>query len=156
MADQKISELASKTTLTGTEEFVCADSGTNKKVSFSNLGKSLKQSKSKSLTIDDPTASEDMSLTFFGKNVTITRIVAVLVGSDTPSVSWSLRFASDRSATGTEVVVGGRTTLNTTTGDDLTTFDNSTIVANSHMWIETSAIGGTVSSFHVTVFYDEG
>jgi len=107
----------------------------------------------KSITVEDPTNSEDIGLFFINKAVTITEIRAVLVGSSTPSVTWTIRHGTDRSATGAEVVTGGTVTTNTTTGDDLTTFNDATIVADSFIWLETTAQSGTVTKIHITIFY---
>ena len=71
---------------------------------------------SKSITIEDPTSSEDISAFFTNSAITITEIRAVLVGSSTPSVTWTVRHGTDRSAVGAEAVTGGATTTSTTTG----------------------------------------
>ena len=79
---------------------------------------------------------------------------AVVVGY-TPSVTWTIRHGTDRSATGAEVVTGGTTTTNTTTGDDVVSFNDATIVADSHVWLETTAQTGTVTEISITIIYDE-
>ena len=108
---------------------------------------------SKSITIEDPTSSEDISAFFTNSAITITEIRAVLVGSSTPSVTWTVRHGTDRSAVGAEAVTGGATTTSTTTGDDVTSFNDATIVADSFVWLETTAKSGTVDELHITVFY---
>lgn len=107
----------------------------------------------KAVTIESPTATEDVSL--FNTNVagTIFRMVAVLVGSATPSVTWTIRKGSDRSAAGTEVVTGGTVTTSTTTGSVVTSFNSATLAANDFIWLETTAQSGTVNSLNVTIFY---
>lgn len=107
-----------------------------------------------SITIESPTDAEDISMLFADEAITITKMVCTLVGSDTPSVTWTVRHNSDRSAAGTEVVTGGTTTTNTTTGDAVTSFDDATIAADSNVWLETTAQSGTVDSMVVTIFYD--
>jgi len=109
--------------------------------------------RSKSITVEDPTNAEDIGLFFANKAITITEIRAVLVGSATPSVTWTIRHGTDRSAAGAEVVTGGTTTTSTTTGDDVTTFNDATIVADSFVWLETTAQSGTVTEIHITIFY---
>lgn len=109
----------------------------------------------KSITVENPTASEDIKIFFTNRAITITEMRAVLIGSATPTVTWTIRHATDRSATGAEVVTGGTTTTNVTTGDDVTTFDDETIVADSHVWLETTAQGGTVPELSITIIYDE-
>ncbi len=108
--------------------------------------------KSNSITLDQPTATENMTIFFTDRAITITKMAAVLTGT-TPSVTWSVRFAADRSTAGTEVITGGRTTTSTTTGDIVTTFNNASIPANSFVWLTTSATSGTVNTIHVTTNY---
>lgn len=107
-----------------------------------------------SITVESPTDAEDISMLFVDEAVTITKVVCVLVGSSTPSVTWTIRHGTDRSATGTEVVTSGTTTTNTTSGEAVTSFDDATIVADSHIWLETTAQSGTVDSMQITIFYD--
>ena len=78
---------------------------------------------------------------------------AILVGSATPSVTWTIRYATDRSAAGTEVVTGGTTTTNVTTGHSVTVFNNGVIPAGRFVWIETTARSGNVQSLGVTLKY---
>jgi hypothetical protein len=108
---------------------------------------------SKSITIESPTATEDISLFYTDDAITITKIVAVLVGSATPSVTWTVRHGTDRSAAGTEVVTGGTTTTSVTTGSVVTSFNDATVVADAFVWLETTAQSGTVGQINITVFY---
>jgi len=111
---------------------------------------------SKSITIETPTDAEDLSMFFTNKAVTITEIRAVLIGSDTPSVTWTIRQnATDRSAAGTEVVTGGTTTTSITGGSDVTSFDDETVPADSFVWLETTAQSGTVTQLAVTIIFTE-
>jgi hypothetical protein len=105
------------------------------------------------LTIESPTAAEDVSFFFTDEAITITKMVAVLVGSATPSVTWTVKHGTDRSAAGAAVVTAGTTTTSTTTGSVVTSFNDATVVANSFLWVETTAQSGTVSSINITVFY---
>ena len=111
--------------------------------------------KSKSIIIEDPGASEDLSFLFTDKAITLTKMRAILTGSATPSVTWTVRHGTDRSGAGAEAVTGGTVTTETTTGSDVTSFDDDTIVADSHVWIETTAQSGTVDSIIITLFYTE-
>ena len=108
---------------------------------------------SKSITIESPTNAEDISMFYTDEAITITKIVAVLVGSSTPSVTWTLRHGTDRSGTGAEAVTSGTTTTSTTTGSVVTSFNDATVVADSFLWLETTAQSGTVDSINITVFY---
>lgn len=86
---------------------------------------------------------------------TLQQIRAVLVGSSSPSVTWTLRYASDRSAAGTPVVTAGTTTTTTTAAQEVTSFDESVIPASSHVWLEISAVSGDVDQIEVTPDYEE-
>ena len=108
--------------------------------------------KSNSITLIQPTASENVTVFFTDKAVTLQKMAAVLTGAG-PSVTWSVRFAADRSTAGTEVVTGGTTTTSITTGDVVTTFNNASIPANSFVWLTTTATSGTVNTFHLTATY---
>jgi hypothetical protein len=110
---------------------------------------------SKSITVEDPTSSEDISVFFTNKAITISEIRAVLVGSASPSVTWTIRHGTDRSAAGAEVVTGGTTTTSISTGSDVTVFNDATIVADSFVWLETTAQSGTVDELHITIVYTE-
>jgi len=110
--------------------------------------------KSKSITIESPSGSESITTFFTPVGLTVSEIRAILRGV-APSVTWTLRFAPDRTDTGTEVIIGGTVTVNETTGDDITAMDNVVIPADSFVWLETTAIAGSVEMFHITIRYTE-
>ena len=84
--------------------------------------------------------------------ITVSEMRAVNIGTD-PSITWTVRHHSDRSNVGNEVVISGTTTTSTTTGSDVTIFDDSTVPADSFIWFETTAVTGTVNQFHLSVKY---
>lgn len=108
---------------------------------------------SKAIAVESPTSSERIHMFFTDKAITIRKMTAVLKGSSTPSVTWTLRFSTDASAAGTEVVTAGTTTTSTTTGSVVTTFTDDTIPANSFVWLETTAKSGTVDLLLLTTIY---
>jgi len=104
------------------------------------------------ITVENPTGSEDITMFFTAEAVTITEMRAVLLGSSTPSVTWTIRHhATDRNNAGSEVVTSGTTTTSTTSGSDVTSFNDATIVADSFVWLETTAQSGTVTELHVSL-----
>ena len=115
--------------------------------------RALSPLKSRSITIENPDATEDLSIFFTNKAITITEIRAVLIGSSTPSVTWTIRHGTDRNAAGAEVVTSGTTTTSITTGSDVTSFNDATVIADSFLWLETTAKSGTVTELHVTIVY---
>lgn len=106
----------------------------------------------KSITIPSPTSSEDVTLFYASREVTITEIRAVVRGS-TPSVTYTIRYGSDRSATGTEVKTSGSTATSQTSGDAVTSFNSATIAAGNWVWLETTAKSGTVNELSVTLTF---
>jgi hypothetical protein len=111
--------------------------------------------KSKSVTVESPSDAEDVTIFYTPVALTIYELAAVLNGVSTPSVTWTFRYGPDRSAGGSEIVTGGVTTTDVTTGDKITVFDNATIPAGSWVWLETTAQSGTVNDLHITIRYKE-
>lgn len=112
----------------------------------------LQPERGRSVTIESPTSSEDISMFFINRAITISEMRAVVRGT-TPSVTWTIRHGTDRSAAGAEVVTGGTTTTSQSTGSDVTSFDDATVIADSFVWFETTAATGTNDELHVTIFY---
>lgn len=110
---------------------------------------------SKSMTIPEPTDSDDITMFFTSLAITITEIRSVVRGPGTPSLGWTLRHSTDRSAVGNEVVTSGITTTNTTTGLSTTTFNDATIPANSFVWFESSSVSADLEEAAITVEYTE-
>jgi hypothetical protein len=107
----------------------------------------------KSLIIENPGSNENISIFYTDVSITINKMVGVLVGSGGPSVTWSVKHSPDRSSVGNEVVTGGTTTTNVTTGDVITTFNDATIPANSFVWFTTTAKSGTIIEFNISLIY---
>jgi len=103
----------------------------------------------KSLTVYEPTSTENITLFFTTVALTLSKVAAVLTGSNSPSINYSIKSGSDRSSA-SETNVNSTTVTSTTTGTNATIAD-STISANSWVWLETSAASGTVSSLTVTL-----
>lgn len=131
-----------------------ADSGETTGLKWAAAGGGV-NNLSKHITIESPTASEDFGGIHFPAAVTITEVVAVVVGSSTPSVTIEPQHNTDRSAAGNNVLSSATAITNTTTGQTLTGFDDATLPADSWLWLETTAQSGTVNSLHVTFVYTE-
>lgn len=110
--------------------------------------------KSKSVTVESPNASEDITLFYTPVALTILEISTVLRGA-LPSIGWTLRYAADRNAVGTEIITGGVVATSTTVGDDITAFDNADVPADSFVWLETISLTGSVEMLHITIRYTE-
>lgn len=129
-------------------------SGDNLSELVDDVGYLTSLSQSKSITIQSPTSSEDITMFFTNEAITISEMRAVVQGTS-PSVTWTIRHLGDRSGTGNEVVTSGTTTTSTTTGSDVTSFNDATIPADSFVWLETTATSGTVDDFNVTLIFTQ-
>jgi hypothetical protein len=108
----------------------------------------------KSITVENPTASENISMFYTNVAITVTQITAVIIGST--SVSFDIEHGTSRAtATGTGVIGTDDVADSTTTGNITTTFNDATIPADSFVWLSTSALSGTPSQLMVTVEYTE-
>lgn len=105
---------------------------------------------SKSITIANPTSGLNVTMFEADKGYTITKLSAVLIGSSSPSITWTVKKGSNRTS-GTEVVTSGTTTTTTTTRQDTTSFNSATIASGDQVWLESTAMSGTVTELHVTV-----
>jgi hypothetical protein len=108
----------------------------------------------KHVTVESPTSSEDITIFFTNRAITVTEMRAVLNnGASTPSVTWTIRHSTDRSAAGNEVVTSGTTTTSVSTGSDVVSFNDATIPADSFVWLATTAKSGTVPELHITIIF---
>lgn len=120
---------------------------------FATSERVLNPVQSKSITIENPSASEDLSIFYTDDAITVTKIVFVITGST--SVTTTIRHGTDRSAAGTEIVTGGTVANNSTTGNVVTSFNDATVVADAFIWLETTALSSTPTSLSVTIFYTQ-
>ena len=119
-----------------------------------NRNLSRVNARSKSITVETPTASENISMFFTPVAITVTQITSVIRG--TTSVSFDIQHGTSRATpTGTGVVGTDVVCNNSTTGVVTTAFTDETIPANSFVWLTTSALNGTPTELNVTVDYTE-
>lgn len=80
---------------------------------------------------------------------TVSKITSAVLGTDSPSVTFTLRYGSDMTQAGTEVVTGGVVCA----GANVVTssFDNATVAAEQWLWCEVTAVSGVVDSVSVSV-----
>jgi hypothetical protein len=107
---------------------------------------------SKSITIEAPTATEDITLFFTDRAITVTQLSSVVRGTS-PSLTYTVRHNSTRDGTGNEVVTSGESVINQNSGAITTSFNDATIPANSWVWLETTAQTGTVDEIGLTIKY---
>lgn len=105
------------------------------------------------ITVEDPTSSENICMGFTFSAITVTEVQAVVKGSATPSVTIDPSHSTDRSAAGNDILNAATAITNTTTGQNLTSFDDATIPADSWIWMISTAQSGTVDEMTVTIKY---
>ena len=105
-----------------------------------------------SATIENPADGDDIKIPFTNIAITITEINAVIRGGT--SVTFWVMHNPDRSAAGLEVDDTIFTCNSTTTGNTWDSgFEDATIPADSHLWIEIDTVTGAVEELSITIFY---
>ena len=157
MSSLTISEASAPATPSANKAELFLDSTSNNLAILKDTGTTvqLETILSESKSINSPGAAEDASVFFTNRAITVTEMRAVLRGSATPSLTWTVRHGTDRDAAGAEVVTSGTVTTSITSGSDVTSFNDATIVADSFVWLETTAQSGTVNEVNVTIVYTE-
>lgn len=107
----------------------------------------------RAVSIDNPVLSDNLTMFYTSKQITVGKVISLVNGPSSPSITWSIRFAANRSATGTELKVGGFTTDNNTVGRLDTDFSNPVIPGGSWIWIVITDISGAVSSLDMTLIF---
>jgi hypothetical protein len=102
----------------------------------------------RSATIGEPQAGDSFTLFKATRSTTLRDVSAIVSGG---SVTYEIRYATDRSAAGTLAIVAD-TVTNTTTGA-AATIQNQPIPVDSWVWLEITAVTGTVDEFNVSVAF---
>jgi hypothetical protein len=103
----------------------------------------------KSLTIAYPVAGDNLTLFYTQSSTTLVQVVAILRGTSSPSVTYSLKYAANRSSAGTAATAS--TTVSSTTTAAIATLQNMPIPANNFLWLEISGISGNPTELSITV-----
>jgi hypothetical protein len=103
----------------------------------------------KSVSIPTPQTGDDFTLFRTDTETTLAAVYAVLQGSSTPSVTFVLRYAADRTAAGTLATVSTAIT-STTTGTSVA-IQQMPIPADNFVWLEITAVSGTVTELNITL-----
>jgi hypothetical protein len=110
--------------------------------------------RTKIITLENPTSSENFGIFGIDEAITIDKIVAVVKGSSSPSVTFNIKHGTDRSASGTSLFSSDQTCSSTTTGTTYNSgFNDNTIDANAWLWLTTSATAGTVTQITLIIYY---
>ena len=138
-------------TITGTLAYVLGvdSSGTI----IEETASSLKPTLTKSITVENPTDSEDIVVWYTPIAITITEIVGVQVGGT--SVTIDPDHDTSRSAAGSDIFSLPQSVSSITSGNVFTSFSDATIPADSYIRLKTTAVSGTVTQLTVSFQYTE-
>lgn len=103
----------------------------------------------RSMMIVEPQINDNITFFYTSPELSIASIRAVIVGTETPSVTYSVYSGSNRS-TVVDTHVDAAVLTNTTSGA-LATLVDTVIQSNSWVWVVISAVSGTVSSVSVNL-----
>ena len=107
----------------------------------------------KSITLESPTPAEDVTVFFAPTAITIRGIRAVIRSGT--SVTVDPRHSTDRTASGNQILGAAEVVSGTTTGQKLSITGDTTIPADSWIWLETTAIVGSVEELSLTFIATE-
>ena len=103
------------------------------------------------ITVECPVLLDNFTLFFTPVEITVQQLNFVLQG--TTNVTVFVRFDADRSVAGTSVINAGTVVTSTTSGQEITSFDNAVIPAGSWIWVEFTAVTDNPDEVNVSVVY---
>ena len=105
----------------------------------------------KSVTILSPAANDEVSILWSNTALTLAEIRSVVRGDGhgTPTVNATFSWGTSRES-GT-IIQANMAISNTTNGNTLTSFTNSTPTASSFIWVKINETTGTVLEFHASL-----
>lgn len=105
----------------------------------------------RSITISEPLPDDTFTLFRTSKETTLEQVTALVAGRNGPGVSYELRYAADRTASGTLATVPGFTSV-TTTGSTATV-QNMPIPSGNYVWLKVNAVSGTTTEFNLSLAF---
>ncbi len=99
-----------------------------------------------------PVSGDEVPIHRPSRELTLSKIVGLIDGSASQSVTFSLFYGTDITAAGTLILT--ETTTNNTGGEEFTSFTNGVIPADNVMWAVLTTVSGTVISFMVTAVFE--
>lgn len=104
----------------------------------------------KTITIPNPHNTDSVTAFWLPTAIDVAEIRSAVRGSSTPSATFTIYSGNDRTGVG-KVPIATVACSNTTGGNTLTTFTNSTIAANSFVWVDVTSTSGVVNELHITL-----
>lgn len=105
---------------------------------------------SKSITLIFPSSTENITMFRAEQPFQLSAITFVASGTS-PSANWSFSAGTDRSAP-SKLLATGNTAFSTTTGSVITSFTDSSILANEFVIFRLNGTSGTIGELHATLY----
>ena len=151
----EITALTAKATPTTSDVLViedAADSNNKKKSTLASIKNTVAPILTKTLTLEAPTASDDITIFKTDRAITVQEVIAVNVGTS-PSTTYQLKYNAARNNAGTALTTSASTT--SVVGGNVATLSNASIPADNWVWLETSAASGTDVFLTIDIRYTE-
>ena len=104
----------------------------------------------RSITIVDPQPSDSFTVFRTTRATTISQVVALVAGT-TPAVGYELRYAANRTASGTTAIIPVIAS-NTTVGSGATV-QNMPIPSGNYVWLNITTVSGNTTEFNLSVAF---
>ena len=105
----------------------------------------------KAVSIQAPTASENVTFFYTSSAITASSVQSVVRGSAGPSAVYSIRYSAARSNSTPTILVASHNVSNTLLAQTAILTANTSIAANQFVWLTTTATTGTVDELSVTI-----
>lgn len=151
----EITALTAKATPTTSDVLViedAADSNNKKKSTLASIKNTVAPILTKTLTLEAPTASDDITIFKTDRAITVQEVIAVNVGTS-PSTTYQLKYNAARNNAGTALTTSASTT--SVVGGNVATLSNASIPADNWVWLETTAASGTGVFLTIDIRYTE-
>jgi hypothetical protein len=96
----------------------------------------------KSITVETPAAADNLTLFYTAQNISVSSLDSIVSGANT-SVSYTVRSGPQRTGNGYELVVGGTTVTDTSSGSHVTSLTNPVITGGNWTWLSVTGITGS-------------
>jgi len=108
---------------------------------------------SKSWVIPAPIVGDDIPVYFAIKQIKMVQVNEVLVGGS-GTVTYNIYYAATKDAASPSKLWTVDRTASSYSGSQTTTFDNSIIPKGDHVWVEVSAVTGTITLASIVIFFN--
>ena len=105
------------------------------------------------ITVETPVATDDIAMGYTFQDITVTELQAVVTGPGSPSVTIDPYHAATRLGAQNDILDAATAITNTGAGQNLTSFDDATIPADSWIVLEVTALGSAAGQITVAMRY---